>query len=229
MDTTRFDLIALLFTGLALLGLPRLLRGWRELIAPHLSEEGKALAVYVAVFLAVPVATMAHELGHLVVAQALGASDATLHYRVFWGFVDYATRLPGHGDWWVALAGTAVSWALAGLALLASSLAMPPALRYTLRLFGMLEMIHTLIAYPLLSLSSLPGADWSVIYGHPLWAGTCVVAAIHAASLYWLRRVIRNEPAEFAEPKAEPVKLEATKSEPEESEGAVAESEPSPE
>jgi hypothetical protein len=204
MDTTRFDLIALLFTGLALLGLPRLARGWRELAAPRLSEEGKALAVYVAVFLAVPVATMAHELGHLVVARALGAADAALHYRVFWGFVDYAERLPGHGDWWVALAGNAVSWALAVLALLASGLALPPALRYTLRVFGMLEMIHTLIAYPLLSLSSLPGADWSVIYGHPFWPGTWVVAAVHAASLFWLRRVLRTEPVEIAGTKAEP-------------------------
>ena len=208
MDTTRFDLIALLFTGVALLGLPRLLRGWRELLAPHLSDEGKALAVYVAVFLAVPVATMAHELGHLVVARGLGASDATLHYRVFWGFVDYATRLPGHGDWWVALAGNAVSWALAALALLASGVAMPPALRYLLRLFGMLEMIHTLVAYPLLSLSSLPGADWSTIYGHPLWAGTWAVAAIHAASLLWLRHVLRTDPAELAQTNAEPEKPE---------------------
>jgi hypothetical protein len=214
MDTTRFDLIALAFTGLALLGLPRLYRGWRELFLPRLSEEGKALAVYVAVFLAVPVATMAHELGHLVVARGLGASDATLHYRVFWGFVDYATPLPGHDNWWVALAGNAVSWALAALALLAAGLAMPPALRYTLRLFGVLELIHTLVAYPLLSLSSLPGADWSVIYGQPFWAGTGVVAAVHAASLLWLRRVLRDEPFELAEPKAPPAAPDETKREP---------------
>jgi hypothetical protein len=213
MDTTRFDLIALLFTGLALLGLPRLLRGWRELLAAPLSEEGKALAVYVAVFLAVPAATMAHELGHLIVARGLGASDATLHYRIFWGFVDYATRLPGHGDWWVALAGNAVSWALAALALLASGLALPPALRYTLRVFGMLEMVHTLVAYPLLSLSSLPGADWSTIYGQPFWAGTAIVAIVHAASLVWLRRVLRTEPFEHAETKAEPVEQKKPKSE----------------
>jgi hypothetical protein len=204
MDTTRFDLIALLFTGLALLGLPRLVRGWRELLAPQLSEEGKALAVYVAVFLAVPIATMAHELGHLVVARALGATDATLHYRVFWGFVDYATRLPGQGDWWVALAGNAVSWALAALGLLASGWAMPPALRYTAHLFGLLEMIHTLVAYPLLSLSSLPGADWSAIYGQPFWAGTWVVAAVHAASLLWLRRVLRAYPGEQETARGEP-------------------------
>jgi hypothetical protein len=255
MDTTRFDLLALLFTGLALLGLPRLIRGWRALVAPEPSVEGSALAVYVAVFLAVPVATLAHELGHLVVARALGATDASLHYRIFWGFVDYRTRLPGHGDWWVSLAGNAVSWALSAIALWIGSTrcgskdageadlpvapadpgpvaqaaagreveaaalpepppmepspapegaaptalkapgrarGLPPGLCEAVRVFGMLEMIHTLVAYPLMSLGNLPGADWVVIYGQPFWAGTWAVAAVHAASLLWLWRVLRR-------------------------------------
>jgi hypothetical protein len=190
--------------------------------------------------------------------MGLGAKDATLHYRIFWGFVDYSTPLPGHGHWWVALAGNAVSWALAGVALgLASTRcpgknaagaghsaetaapppevharpaisiesapdaasqtpaadqplpggdalpeppqearpdrgrSLPPGLCYALRTFGVLEMIHTLIMYPLMSLGDLPGADWSVIYGRPFWAGTWVVAAVHAASILWLRRSLR--------------------------------------
>jgi hypothetical protein len=258
MNPTQFDVISLLFTGLTLLGLPRLLRGWRSLVAPELSDEGRALAVYIAVFLAVPLATLAHEFGHLVVARGLGAKDATLHYRIFWGYVEYSTRLPGHGSWEVALAGNAVSWALAALALgfattrcphkpaaqasraataaapsqpaaspsavpnsgdepasqqpptshpLLSDEArsqpppaapsrrgqsLPPGLCYALRTFGVLEMVHTLIMYPLMSLSGLPGADWSVIYGAPFWAGTWVVAAVHAASLLWLRQALRE-------------------------------------
>lgn len=192
MNTTRFDLLALFYTVLALLGLPRLLRGWRALFAPDPSPEGEALAVYVAVFLGVPLATLAHELGHLVVARALGAADAALHYRIFWGFVDYATPLPGHGHWWVALAGNAVSWALAVLGLLAARAAMPSGLRSAARTFGMLEMVHTLVIYPLMSLGSLPGADWTVIYGRPFWAGTWVVAVAHTASLLWLRRDLRT-------------------------------------
>jgi len=259
MNTTRFDVISLLFTGLALLGLPRLLRGWRALVAPELTEEGRALAVYTAVFLAVPLATLAHELGHLVVAVGLGAKDATLHYRIFWGFVEYSTRLPEHGSWGVALAGNAVSWALAGLALWIASTrcpsndagagaravtaarppdpaapeplapdsrdepageepaasqplpkeealpeparkavqpgrggSLPPGLCYAARTFGVLEMVHTLIMYPLMSLGDLPGADWSVIFGHPFWVGTWIVAAVHAASLLWLRQALRE-------------------------------------
>jgi hypothetical protein len=208
MDTGRFDLISLLFTVLAVLGLPRLLRGWRALVAPEPSAEGEALAVYVAVFIAVPLATLAHELGHLTVARLLGATDATLHYRIFWGYVDYRTRLEGHGDWWVALAGNAVSWALAALSLLAAHASLPPGLRSTARTFGMLEMVHTLVAYPLLSLSSLPGADWTVIYGRPFWAGMAVVAVIHMASLAWLRRELRDRPAAEAVPETAAEKAE---------------------
>jgi len=194
MDPARFDLFSLLFTILALLGLPRLLRGWRALVAPQASAEGEALAVYVAIFLAVPLATLGHELGHLVVARALGAADATLHYRVFWGYVAYSGLLSPRQDWWVALAGNAVSWALAASGLLLSRAALPPGLRSAARTFGVVELIHTLVAYPLLSLTDLPGADWIVIYGRPVWPGTWGVALLHLATLLWLRRELRRGP-----------------------------------
>src|SRR5688500_16955197 len=95
----RFNIVAVLYAVVALLGLPRLLRRWRALFAPELTLEARGLAVYVALFLAVPLATLGHELGHLVTARALGAAEATLHYRVFWGYVEH-TALPGRGDWW---------------------------------------------------------------------------------------------------------------------------------
>ena len=199
MDTTRFDLIA---TCRRMVGKPS-----------RVTAPGRSRAA----------TTVNSSPGCVPTPRTCSAScstarEATLHYRVFWGFVEYATRLPGHGDWWVALAGNAVSWALAALGLLASGLAMPPALRYTAYLFGMLEMIHTLVAYPLLSLSSLPGADWSVIYGRPSWAGTWVVAAVHAASLLWLRRVLRTEQGEHKDARSEPDAREDTGVEPEEHE-----------
>lgn len=185
----RFNIVAVLYSVVALLGLPRLLREWRELLAPELSLEARGLAVYVALFLGVPLATLGHELGHLLTAKALGAAEATLHYRVFWGFVEH-TSLAGRGNWWVALAGNAVSWATAVVSLLLARAPLPPGLRYTALLFGVFELIHVLVAYPLVSLGGLPGADWTVIYGRPFWVGTWAVAAVHAASLLWLRREV---------------------------------------
>src|SRR5262249_33611817 len=142
--TEQFDIVALFFTLVGLLGLPRLGRGWRALIASQPSAEGEALAVYVAIFLAGPLATLAHELGHLITAETLGASDVTLHYRIFWGYVSHTGGLTTRGVWWVALAGNAVSWALAAAGLLGYHTRLPPGLRSTARVFGMAEMIHTL-------------------------------------------------------------------------------------
>jgi hypothetical protein len=207
--SSQFDILALLYTVIALLGLPRLLRGWRALVAPEPSADGESLALYVAIFLAIPLATLAHELGHFIVAEALGASDVSLHYRIFWGYVSYAGGLSPRADWWVALAGNAVSWALAVGGFLLSHTGLPPGLRSAARIFGMAEMVHTLVAYPLFSLGGLPGADWSVIYGRPFWLGTWVVASLHAVSLYGLYRELRP-PA--AQPEPPPSPSEATPS-----------------
>jgi hypothetical protein len=207
MDPRRFDLFSLIFTVIALLGLPRLLRGWRALVAPQRSTEGEALAVYVAVFLAVPLATLGHELGHLLTARALGAADATLHYRIFWGYVAYSSVLTPQQDWWVALAGNAVSWGLAVGGLLLARASLPPGLCSAARTFGIVEMIHTLVAYPVLSFTDFPGGDWSTIYDRPFWPGTWAVALLHAASLLWLRRELRAlapKPAESDAASEEP-------------------------
>jgi hypothetical protein len=123
--------------------------------------------------------------------------------------VSHTDDLPPRGNWWVALAGNAVSWALAGGGLLLSRASLLPAVRSAARTFGLVEMVHTLVAYPLFSLGGFPGADWSVIYGRPLWTGAWVVAALHATSLLWLRHEMRpippSEPPEEDEaPPGEP-------------------------
>jgi hypothetical protein len=204
----RFNIVAVLYSVVALLGLPRLIKGWRGLLAPELSLEARGLAVYVALFLAVPLATLGHELGHLLAARVLGAEDATLHYRVFWGYVEH-NSLPGRGNWWVALAGNAVSWAAAAVSLLLARSPLPPGLSYTARIFGLFEMIHVLVAYPLFSLGDFPGADWAVIYGRPFWMGTWAVAAVHAASLLWLRREV-HALAALVPPPSEPDEPQGT-------------------
>jgi hypothetical protein len=66
------------------------------------------------------------------------------------------------------------------------------------------EMVHVLVAYPILSFTEFPGGDWSTIYGRPLWSGTWGVALLHAASLLWLRRELRPPPAPASSPEPAP-------------------------
>jgi hypothetical protein len=86
---------------------------------------------------------------------------------------------------------------------------LPPGLSYAARIFGLFEMLHVLIAYPLLSVGGLAGTCWNVLYARPFWAGTGAIILIHAASLLWLRREVHafarlaSPPTETGSPQEE--------------------------
>jgi hypothetical protein len=178
----------------------QLSKNWRKFWGDSLSPASYQLAVSVAFFLLVPVGVLLHEFGHMLAAWSTGSRVLGLHYFIYWGYVQvqYAPSndiaLLNLIDWYVALAGNFVSYLL-GIACIVAALRLTnlkAVLRVVLIQLGILELVQTLIIYPLMSLDPSFVGDWSSIYSFhaPVasWA-TLVVHVLSLAGFVWLMRV----------------------------------------
>lgn len=171
---------------------------WRLFWADKLSPGSRQLAVSVAFFLLVPVGVLLHEFGHMFAAWSTGSQVLGLHYFLYWGYVEI---IPSSNsallNWYIALAGNFVSYLL-GIVCLFVALRLShlkPILRVILVQLGILELVQTLIAYPLMSLDPNFAGDWDAIYSFRAPLASWVTLVVHLLSLagfVWLIRVNRQ-------------------------------------
>ena len=167
-----------------------LVRSWKSFWDRDFTASDRRLAMQVGMFLIPPVVVLLHELGHLFAARMLGIRVLAFRYGLFEGSVTVAGRLTAFDSWFIAVAGNlvslAVGLAMVGVGVLARGWRAP--LRYLLVVGGLIELVFTLVAYPLLSATSNFG-DWITIYDFQrtpaLSGGT---AAVHAGLLVGLRQ-----------------------------------------
>lgn len=162
----------------------QLSRGWKGLWGPRAGSSTRQLAAMIAFFLLVPVGVLLHELGHMLAAQALGLEVFGLHYFLYWGYVVHASGTDFQ-NWIVSLAGNFASYAL-GVACLYFSMTLKPhrpAVNIILAQLGILEIVQTLIAYPLMSLDPTFHGDWDTIYSLDVPVPAVIAAVAHVASL----------------------------------------------
>ena len=139
----------------------------REFWDDKLTPRDRQLAGGVAFFLLVPVAVLFHEFGHMLAAWSTGSQVLGLHYFFYWGYVEYIPSSPDPLQaWYVALAGNFFSYIL-GVACIVAALGLPNLkgiVRVVLAQLGILEIVQTLVAYPLMSLDPSFHGDWDTIY-----------------------------------------------------------------
>ncbi len=178
-----------------------LIRAWKPFWDADFTVEDRRMATQVAVFLVPPIVVLLHEVGHLLTARALGVQVIGFRYGLFEGSVTVAGSRSAEEMWVIAVAGNVVSLGIGVgmvlVGLLRSGLRRP--LRYLLVAGGLLEVLFTLVAYPLLSLTARFG-DWVIIYDGELGTLAWVAGAAHASALLflftWWRR--RGKSALFA-------------------------------
>ncbi len=174
----------------------RLVTSWREFWTGGLSARNQQLAGGVAFFLLIPIGVLLHELGHMLAAWSTGSQVLGLHYFIYWGYVVY---LPASNspllDWYVALAGNFVSYVL-GIISLAAALMwkIRPTLRLVLYQLGVLELVQTLVVYPLLSLDPDFYGDWDSIYSFRAPVASWITLGVHLLSLVAMVYLLRKHP-----------------------------------
>jgi tetratricopeptide (TPR) repeat protein len=177
--------------GLAALAtLIGLIRSWRPFWDDDFTVADRKTATQVAVFLVPPVVVLLHELGHLYAARALGVRVIGFSYGLFEGSVTVAGRRTPLDNWLIAVAGNLVT-AVVALAMIATAVygvRLRRPLRYVLLAGGLLELVFTLILYPVMSFMAQFG-DWIVIYDSDRTPNLSLASAVvHAAALYMLWR-----------------------------------------
>ncbi len=157
---------------------------WREFWDDGTTGRGRQLAGGVAFFLLVPVGVLLHELGHMIAVWSVGDRVFGLHYFFYWGYVEWSggTNLE---NWYVALAGNFVSYLL-GIACLVAAVKIKtrhPVINIALAYLGILELVQTLIMYPLMSLDPNFEGDWDTVYSFAAPVASGITLALHVLSL----------------------------------------------
>ncbi len=216
-----FTLLSLWYTWISIQTLRRFWQQRATLFDENLTASDRAALDRGAFFLLIPLGVLLHELGHAAATWQVGGQVAVFRWYVFWGYIIPRGSFSALQDWWISLAGNAVSVLLGLVAIAAVWLVRGRAWRYWMLAFGRLQLFYGLIFYPAFSLLAGFG-DWPQIYGSLLgradlptgaaslrpWAiGTLVVHAAFLA-VWWaaertpaVRRALlaRYAPAALAE------------------------------
>jgi hypothetical protein len=177
---------------------------WREFWSDNLSPLSQRLAGGVAFFLLVPLGVLLHEFGHMFAAWSTASTVVGLHYFVYWGYVEY---IPSSSspllDWYVALAGNFVSYLL-GIGGIASAFYLRSRkliVRLVLYQFGILQLVQTLIFYPMISLDPNFHGDWDSIYSFQAPLASGITLAVHILSLIGFFYILRSRGNSLGEPR----------------------------
>jgi hypothetical protein len=130
----------------------------------------------------------------MLAAWTTGSRVLGLGYFLYWGYVEY---IPASDspllEWYVSLAGNFVSYAL-GIVCIAAALlwtSLKGVLRVMLVQLGLLELVQTLVAYPLMSIDPNFNGDWDSIYSFRAPVASGITLAVHLVSLAGMLLFVR--------------------------------------
>ncbi|MGE3270555.1 MAG: hypothetical protein AB7P40_17505 [Chloroflexota bacterium] len=173
------DLLSLLYLGVALVTLWQLPGRWRSFTDTTYTDDDRNLASRVGFLLLTPVGVLIHELAHMAFAIMLGGRNISLHFRVYWGYVQYSGNLGPTPEWVVASAGPAASLVL-GLAVGYATLRMRQPWRDVGMTFAHATLLLDLVLYP--GMSFVGGAgDFLWIYNPETPVLSIVAGVVHTA------------------------------------------------
>ena len=177
-NDSSFDFMAIIYSILSIDTILRLSRNWRSFWDDKVTANDKFLLERVAVFILIPLGVFFHEVGHALATLQVGGEVREFQWRVAWGYVIAVGNFLPVESWWIAFSGNLVSIALGYLAILAVPLVKKPILKHLFYTFAQVELVYSLIAYPLFSFTAFRG-DWIQIYDFSVKPYAQITLGIH--------------------------------------------------
>jgi tetratricopeptide (TPR) repeat protein len=187
LDFMNFlDQLSVLAACLSLQTLLQLFRHWQSFWNAHVTLRDQSIAQRLAIFLLLPLTVPLHELGHCLATWQVGGTVAAFQWRFFWGYMIPVGDFSPVEYWWIALSGNLVSILLGLLAIFAIPLMRRRILQELLYSFACVNLINSLVLYPLMSITANSG-DWKNIYDFRVQPYAFLFLLVHIGLLWWLR------------------------------------------
>ncbi len=199
---TAFDLISIFYCIIAIGVVRQLVKNWKVFWDDTVTPYDTRLVTEVAFFLLIPFGVLLHELGHAVAVWQFGGTVVDFEWRIFWGYVSHQGSFTDIQRWWISFSGNLVSILIGIIPLFFISKVRKPIVKELLIYFARLELIYSLIFYPIFSFVGFRG-DWVRIYNFSVKPYAQITLALHILLLFvlWKKGVFKgketNKPADF--------------------------------
>lgn len=156
-SNSSFDLISILYSIISIDTIFRLVKNWNSVWDDSVTARDKLLIQRTAAFILIPLGVFFHELGHAVATWMFGGEVREFQWRLFWGYVVPVGNFTREQIWWIAFSGNLISILLGIIALLVLPIVKKPALKELFYTFAIVELVYSLIFYPLVSFTGFRG------------------------------------------------------------------------
>ena len=185
---TAFDLISIFYCIISIGVIRQLVKNWKAFWDDTVTPHDTRLVTEVAFFLLIPFGVLLHELGHAVAVWQFGGTVVDFEWRIFWGYVLPQGDFTTVQRWWISFSGNLVSILLGIIPLFLISRVRKPIVKEILLYFARLELIYSLIFYPLFSFVGFMG-DWVRIYNFSVKPYAQITLAMHIILLIVLWKI----------------------------------------
>ncbi len=191
-SSASFDLISILYSIISIDTIFRLVKNWNSVWDDSVTARDKLLIQRTAAFILIPIGVFFHELGHAVATWLFGGEVREFQWRLFWGYVVPVGNFTREQIWWIAFSGNLISILLGIIAVLVLPIVKKPALKELFYTFAIVELVYSLIFYPLISFTGFRG-DWVTIYNFSIQPYAQVTLVLHIALLLALWQGSKNK------------------------------------
>lgn len=192
-----FDLISIFYCIIAIGVIRRLFKNWEPFCDDVITPADTRLVTEVAFFILIPFGVLLHELGHAVATWQFGGTVIDFEWRIFWGYIIPEGDFTAVQRWWISFSGNLVSIVIGIIPLFFINRVRKAIVKELLLSFARIELIYSLIVYPLFSFV-WSGGDWVRIYNFSVKPYAQITLAVHIVLLVilWKRGVFRGKEAD---------------------------------